>query len=184
MQDAEILDLYWSRNEDAIRETDRAYGSKLRGIAWNIIRNHEDAEESVEDTYMKAWQTIPPQRPDFFFAYLAKICRNTALGKLDWKNAAKRNVEMAALSDELENCIPDRSMEEQLEARALTEVLNRFLDSISRENRLIFLRRYWYADSIAEIAGRYGISQSKVKVQLYRTRSKLKQYLQKEGIYV
>ena len=184
MRDEAILDLYWQRNEDAIRETERAYGAKLRNLAMGILKDPEDSEESVGDTYMKAWQTIPPQRPDFFYGYLAKICRNLCLGRLDWKNAAKRSAEVVTLSQELENCIPDRSMEQMLEAQALGELLNRFLDTISRESRLIFLRRYWYADSVSEIANRYGISESKVKVQLYRTRNRLKHYLQKEGICV
>lgn len=184
MTDEAILDLYWSRNEDAIRETERSYGAKLHNLAWQILKDHRDAEESVGDTYMKAWQTIPPQRPTCFYAWLAKLCRNFSLGRLDWKNAAKRSAEIVNLSQELENCIPDRSMEEHLEARALGEILNRFLDTLNRENRLVFLRRYWYADSICDIAARYGLSESKVKVQLHRTRVRLKQYLQKEGITV
>lgn len=184
MTDAEILELYWRRSEDAIRETDDVYGSRLHHLAHQILRSHEDAQESVSDTYMKAWETIPPQKPRYFYAYLAKICRNFALGKLDWKNAAKRSGEVVTLSQELENCVPDHSMEQRLEAQALGEALNGFLEEISRENRMIFLRRYWYADSVAEIARRYGISQSKVKTQLHRTRIKLKQYLAKEGICV
>lgn len=108
MEDANILDLYFARKEDAIKETDAAYGRRLYVLANNIVQIHEDAEESVSDTYWKAWESIPPQRPQYFFAYLAKICRNFALGKLDWKNAAKRKAEIVTLSQEMEQCIPDK----------------------------------------------------------------------------
>lgn len=184
MTDAQIIALFWARNEDAIKETDAAYGRKLHVLADKIVHNHEDAEESVSDTYMRAWDTIPPQRPNYFFAYLAKICRNVALGRLEWKSAAKRNADVVALTQEMEQCIPDRSHERKLESEEIGRVLNRFLDSISLESRLIFMRRYWYTDSIQEIAARYNISQGKVKTQLHRTRNKLHLFLESEGIYI
>ena len=133
---------------------------------------------------MRAWDTIPPQRPNYFFAYLAKICRNCSLSRLQWNSAAKRNAEVVSLTQEMEQCIPDRSHERKLEGEEIGRVLNQFLDSISLESRLIFMRRYWYTDSIQEIAARYNISQSKVKTQLHRTRNKLQLFLEKEGIYV
>ena len=184
MEDSKIIDLYWARNENAIAETDAAYGGKLCNLAQRIVLNWEDAEESVSDTYMKAWDTIPPQRPNYFFAYLAKICRHFALGKLDWKNAAKRKAEVIALTKEMELCIPDESRDRELEGRELGRILNSFLADLTPENRCIFLRRYWYVDSVAEIAQRYGISESKVKTQLHRTRKKLSTFLEKEGITV
>lgn len=184
MDDAQIIDLFWARDEQAISETDMAYGRKLHALADRIVQSYEDAEESVSDTYMKAWNTIPPQRPVYFFAYLAKICRNFALGKLDWKNAAKRSASIVSITAEMENCIPDRSLDRKLEGQEIGRVLNRFLESLSRESRVIFMRRYWYTDSIEEIAARYGISQSKVKTRLYRTRIKLHAFLESEGIYV
>ena len=184
MTDIQIIELYWARNEDAIKETDLAYGRKLHGLAERIVQNFEDAQECVSDTYFKTWDTIPPQRPNYFFAYLAKICRNFALGVLDFKSAAKRNGEVVALSAEMEACIPDPQHERRLEGEELGEVLNRFLESLSVDNRVIFLRRYWYLDTIAEIADRYGMSQSKVKTQLHRTRTKLHGFLEKEGITV
>lgn len=184
MTDAQIIALFWARNEDAIKETDVVYGRKLHVLADKIVHNHEDAEESVSDTYMRAWDTIPPQRPNYFFAYLAKICRNVSLGKLEWKSAAKRNADVVALTQEMEQCIPDRSHERKLEAEEIGRVLNRFLDSISLESRLIFMRRYWYTDSIQEIAARYNISQGKVKTQLHRTRNRLQLFLESEGIYI
>ena len=184
MTDSQIIALFWERNEDAIQETDAVYGRKLYAISDKILHSNQDAEESVSDTYMRAWETIPPQRPNYFFAYLAKICRNCSLSRLQWNSAAKRNAEVFSLTQEMENCIPDRSYERKLEGEEIGRVLNAFLDSISLESRLIFMRRYWYTDSIAEIAARYSISEGKVKTQLHRTRNKLQLFLAKEGIYV
>ena len=184
MNDSQIIALFWERNEDAIQETDAVYGRKLYAISDKILHSNQDAEESVSDTYMRAWETIPPQKPNYFFAYLAKICRNCSLSRLQWNSAAKRNAEVVSLTQEMENCIPDRSYERKLEGEEIGRVLNAFLDSISLESRLIFMRRYWYTDSIAEIAARYSISEGKVKTQLHRTRNKLQLFLAKEGIYV
>lgn len=184
MEDAQIIELYWARNEDAIKETDLAYGRRLHVLADKIVCSHEDAQECVSDTYMKAWNTIPPQRPNYFFAYLAKICRFCAYGILDWRNAAKRNADIVTLSQEMQQCIPDPSHDRRIEGEEIGEVLNRFLDSISQESRLIFMRRYWYTDTIQEIAARYNITESKVKTQLHRTRIKLHSFLESEGIYV
>ena len=184
MEDAKIIELYFARNEDAICQTDAAYGRRLHHLAQNIVRNDQDAEESVSDTYLRAWETIPPQRPAHFFAYLAKICRNLALNRLDWKNAAKRKAEVVSLTEEMERCIPDTQRDRGLEARELGAALDRFLRTLPRENRLIFLRRYWYVDTISEIAQRYGLSESAVQMRLNRTRAKLRDYLSKEGIAV
>lgn len=184
MDDTKIIELYWNRNQDAITEMDRSYGRQLHGLADKIVQNHEDAEESVSDTYLKAWETIPPQRPNYFFAYLAKICRNFAFGKLDWKNAAKRKAEVVELTREMQLCIPDDRRSRQAEGKAIGRALNAFLEGLTVESRLIFLRRYWYCDTIAEIAARYQISESKVKTRLHRTRVQLYQFLEQEGICV
>ena len=184
MEDREIMDLFFSRNEDAIRHTADAYGRRLFLLAERIVRNDQDAEESVSDTYMRAWDTIPPQKPRHFFAYLAKICRNFALDKLDWKLAAKRNAEVVSLTQEMESCIPDGGRDREMEGRELGQILDAFLRTLTPENRMVFLRRYWYVDTIAEIAVRYGISESAVQMRLSRTRTKLADYLAKEGIYV
>ena len=184
MEDIKIIELFWARNEDAIAETDAAYGRKLRSLANKILNNREDAEESVSDTYMKTWEIIPPQRPNYFFAFLASICRHLSFHKVDWKLAAKRNAEVVALTEEMELCIPDASRERELEGKELGRLLNAFLETLPKETRLIFLRRYWHVDTIAEIAARYGITESKVKMQLSRTRAKLCTYLEKEGIRV
>ena len=184
MTDDQIIALFWNRNEEAIRQTDAAYGKKLYVLADKILQNREDTEESVSDTYMQAWNTIPPKRPDYFFAYLAKICRNAALGILERRSAAKRTAEVVAFTQEMERCISAQARDWTPEGDELARLLNVFLDNLTLENRLIFLRRYWYADSIQEIAARYHISQSKVKTQLHRTRNKLRIYLAKEGIPV
>ena len=184
MTDSQMIALFWERNEDAIRETDAVYGRRLYQLADQILHSTQDAEESVNDTYLKAWETIPPQRPNCFFAYLAKICRNSALGRLQWLNAAKRSAEIVELTREMELCIPDNRTHLQMDEEELAEILNRFLEGLPIDSRLIFLRRYWYADSVAEIAARYRISQSKVKTQLHRTRNKLRIFLEKEGITV
>ena len=184
MEDAKILDLFFARNEQAVKETDTAYGRRLYVLSINILNNREDAEESVSDTYMEAWKSIPPKRPKYFYAFLASICRHLSFNRLDWHLAAKRNAEVVALTQEMEMCIPDARQDAEMDGRELRRVLESFLDSLTRESRLIFLRRYLYVDTVAEIAKRYGISESKVKTQLHRTRSKLHAYLEKEGIRV
>lgn len=184
MTDVQIIELYWARDEQAIKETDLVYGRRLHYLADKIVQNFEDAQECVSDTYLKTWDTIPPKRPEYFFAYIAKICRNFAMGVLDWKSAAKRKGEVVSLSAEMEACIPDPQHERKLEGQELGETLNRFLESLSVENRVIFLRRYWYLDTTREIAERYGFTESKVKTTLHRTRTKLHAFLEKEGIRV
>lgn len=184
MEDNKILDLYFSRKEEAIKQTNDTYGRRLFALADNIVKNDQDAEESVNDTYLRAWNTIPPQRPRHFFAYLAKICRHFALDRLDWKNAAKRRAEVVSLTEEMALCIPDVARDREMTGKELGRLLDAFLRTLTPENRMVFLRRYWYVDTIAEIAVRYGISESAVQMRLNRTRSKLAAYLEKEGIQV
>ena len=184
MEDSRIIDLFWARDEAAIGQTDAAYGRRLQALANRILNNREDAEESVSDTYLKLWEIIPPQRPNHFYAFIASICRHLSFHKVDWKQAAKRNAEVVALTDEMELCIPDTSRDRELEGKELGRIMNAFLESPPKDTRLIFLRRYWHVDTIAEIAARYGITESKVKMQLSRTRDKLRTYLEKEGIRV
>ena len=184
MEDAQIINLFWQRNEQAVKETDIAYGRKLFVLSNRILNNREDAEESVSDTYMETWKTIPPKRPKYFFAYLASLCRNISFNRLDWVMAAKRNGEIVSLTQEMENCIPDKLREREMDSRQIRQILESFLEGLPKESRLIFLRRYLYVDTVAEIAARYGISESKVKTQLHRTRKKLHSCLEKEGIYV
>ena len=184
MQDTEILELYWQREERAIAETDSTYGTKLRALALRILESREDGEECVSDTYLTAWNHIPPQRPQMFFAWLAKVCRNFAFGLLDRRHAAKRSAEIVSLTAEMELCIPDSRREAELEGQEIGRILNGFLGTLSKESRILFLRRYWYAESIGDIARRYGMGESKVKTSLHRTRKKLREALAKEGIAV
>lgn len=184
MNDDQIIKLFFTRNEDAIQQTAYTYGNRLMGLAANIVQNNEDAEESVNDTYLKAWDTIPPTKPDHLFAYLAKICRFFAFGKLDWKNAAKRKAEVITLTQEMEECIPGSWQEAEVDGKALSHLISAFLSTQTPENRMIFVRRYWYADTVSEIALRYEISQSAVLMRLSRTRNKLAAYLKKEGIRI
>ena len=171
MEDSKIIELLLSRNEDGIKRIDDTYGRRLFTLADNIVRN-------------EAWDTIPPKKPMHLFAYLAKICRNFALKKLDWKAAAKRNAEVVSLTQEMETCIPDEKRDREIESRELGRILDAFLRTLSDENQMVFLRRYWFVDTIAEIAVRYGISESAVQMRLIRTKNKLAEYLAKEGIAV
>lgn len=184
MEDREIIALFFARDEEAIRQTDLRYGTRLRALAERIVRSTEDAQENVNDTYFQAWQTIPPQRPARYFAYLAKICRNFALDTLDWRAAAKRSAEIVSLTRELENCIPDNRGEQALEGRELGRLVDAFLAEQSKENRMIFVRRYFYADSVGEIAKRFAMKEGTVSARLHRIREKLADYLSKEGIAV
>lgn len=182
MEDGQIIELYFRRDEEAIRQTQLAYGGRLYNLSYRLLLRREDAEESVSDTYLKAWETIPPTRPVFFYAYLAKICRFLSMGKLDWNNAAKRKAEVVTLSDELACCIPDVSREQQFQSQELGALLNDFLATLSDENRRIFMRRYWYGESIGEIAQRFRLGESNVKTKLMRTRNALRAFLEKEGV--
>ncbi len=184
MTDDQIIELYWNRSEDAIAQTDAQYGGRLRGLSTRILQNQEDAEEILNDTYMKTWESIPDNRPRFLFAYIAAICRRLAFNLLNWNQAAKRKAEIVAITEEIELCVPDSSQERAARSRELAKVLDDFLATLPQDSRLIFLRRYWYADSVAAIAKRYDMTESKVKMQLLRTRNKLKDYLEKEGVTI
>lgn len=181
MEDNHIIDLYWQRSEDAIIQTARKYGAYCRNIAWNILCSSEDAEECVNDTYLRAWDTIPPRRPSVLQTYLGKLTRNLSLDRWRRNHAQKRDGGVLLALEELEACVPwgNGNMSEDLTIR---DALNRFLGSLSREHRKVFLRRYWYLSPVKEIAEDYGISESKVKMILLRTREKLRARLESEGI--
>lgn len=184
MEDREIIDLYWARSEQAIRETDRKYGPFCHSIARNILNNIQDSEECVNDTYMYTWNSIPPRTPSKFSAFLGKITRNLALKKLELYSAKKRGGGQVLLAlEELSECIPSPDcVERRLEDRLLAEKLNAFLGALSAESRIIFLRRYWKLDPVKTIAMDCGMTESKVKMSLMRTREKLKRFLEQEGI--
>ncbi len=184
MDDERIIELFFARSEEAIRQTDSTYGRRLYRISDNILHSREDAEECVSDTYLRTWNAIPPTRPKSLFCYLAKICRNVSLSKLNWSHAAKRNAVVVALTQEMEECIPDVSRDAQLDARELGRILNAFLETLSPENKILFVRRYWFVETTGEIARRYGINENTLHSRLHRIRGRLAEYLKKEGIAV
>ncbi len=175
LDDNMIIDLYWARSESAIDETDKKYGGYLKTVAYNILCNREDAGEAVNDTYLKAWDSMPPQRPNILSAFLAKITRRVSLNMRRANVAEKRGGgEIDLVLDELSESLPSKSsVEEEIDAKALTEKLNKFLGSLKQQDRDMFLRRYWYMDSIKDIATMFGCGESKVKTTLYRLRKKL-----------
>ena len=184
MEDNQIIRLYFDRSEEAISQTAAKYGKYCHTIAYNILHNFEDSEECVNDTYWKAWNIIPPRRPKRLAAFLGRITRNLSLDKYRHYTADKRGGgELAVALEELGDCISSiGSMGDHTEEIVLVEVLNSFLASLSAEHRKIFMRRYWYVSSVKEIADDYGITESKVKMSLLRSRNQLKTVLEKEGI--
>ena len=184
MEDTAIIDLYWQRSDQAISETDRKYGRYCHRIALNICTDHEDAEECVNDTLLKTWDTIPPQNPAHLLVYLMKICRFAAYGILDKRKAAKRNAEVVVLSDELMACIPASMSSTEIPDEALGATLNRFLQSLKTEERMLFLKRYYLQEPLRQVASESGISESNAKVRCHRIRKKLKRFLQEEGVSI
>ena len=181
MEDRQIVQMYFDRNEDAISQTAVKYGKYCYTIAYNILHDFEDSEECVNDTYLKAWHTIPPQRPQELTAFLGKITRNLSINVYRRHTAEKRGSgEMELALDELEDCVASLgSTNDRVDEMALVDILNSFLTSLSTQHRKIFMRRYWYVSSVKEIAYEYGITESKVKMALLRSRNKLKTVLEK-----
>lgn len=183
MEDEVIIDLYFERAEDAIKETEVKYGGYLEKVIRGIISTREDIEECLNDTYMAAWNSIPPRRPKSLGAYIAGIARNTALNRYDYLTAEKRNPTVEVVLSELEECLSAGNLvEQEVQARSFIKALNSFLRGIGSEKRTIFIRRYWFCDSTREIAVRFGMSEGKVKSMLFRIRKQLLKYLEKEGI--
>lgn len=184
MEDSQILALFLSRSEDALQETDKKYGAYLHTLAGNLLQSREDAEEAVEDTYWKAWKSIPPEQPRSLKHYLSRIARNCCLDRLDYLAAGKRGSLLPEPLSELEECLPDRknSTEALWDARQVGELLNRFLAGLSGEDRRIFLSRYYYALPIRRIAERSRLSERQIKYRLRVTRNRLKEHLEKEGV--
>lgn len=184
MNDSQIVALYFDRNPRAIEETDAKYGNYCYSIAHNILQNKEDAEESVSDSYLALWNSIPPHRPAVLRTFLGKIARRTALKRWEHSRTQKRGGgEVALALEELSEYLSDGTTPENaMETAELTRILNEFLRKLPKEERQIFVCRYWYLDSIAVIADRFCYSQSKVKSKLARTRMKLRNTLNKEGI--
>lgn len=184
MDDKSIIDLYFNRDEEAITQTDQKYGRYCYCIAYNILNNKEDAEESVSDTYMSAWSAIPPHHPSALAAFLGKITRHISIDRWRARSAQKRGgTEVILVLEELEDCVTGlQNVEMEYERKELIRAYAAFLDALPITERRVFLRRYWYVDSVEAIAKKSGFSQSKVKTMLHRTRARLRKQLAKEGL--
>ncbi len=182
MNDSSIVDLYLSRDEAAIRQTAEKYGGSLRRIAYNIVQDIQTAEECESDTYLKAWNSIPPHEPrDYLFAFLARIARHCALDFCKKRSRLKRTAFLCELSAEMEQCIPaPYDTARHIDSMALCGAINKFLAALDTEKRNIFVRRYWFMDSVDSISRLYGLSRSKVKSTLFRTRNQLREFLNQE----
>lgn len=186
MEDTQIIEMYWERNESAISETQSKYGSYLRRIAYNILANDEDSGECENDTYYRAWESIPPNKPVKLSAYLSAITRNLAISLFRSRNTASRAGSQYALSlDELGECVSGNdTVESAAESGMIAKSISAFLRTLPQESRIIFVCRYFYNDSISDIAGYFGATEAKIKSSLFRTRKGLKEHLVKEGIEV
>ena len=184
MEDNKIIELYFDRSEEAIKQTQEKYGRYCYSIAMNILEGHEDSEECVNDTLLCAWNSIPPKRPTYLSLFLGRITRNMALNKKEKSTAKKRGgMGFELVFDELSECIPDTDTPES-EDTVLKEAIESFLRSLPNNKRYIFIRRYWYMDSISEIAKLTHLTESNVKVTLSRLRTNMKEFLEKEGISI
>lgn len=183
MDDKSIVDLYFSRNQDAIAQTDKKYGHYCYCIAYNILTNKEDAEECVSDTYMAAWSAMPPRRPSVLSTFLGKITRHISIDRWRERAATKRGGgEVPLALEELKDCVAGmQNVELDYERKEIIRAYVKFLDTLPVSERRVFLCRYWYVESIETIAGKFGFSQSKVKTMLHRIRAKLRKQLAKEG---
>ncbi len=184
MEDDKIIELYWARDEAAILETDMKYHPYCHTIAYRILNNEEDSEECVNDTWLRTWSRIPPERPSIFSAFLGKITRNLAIDRYRRAHAAKRAGNLETVDLELDDCIGRSHIEEWMDDQAIAGTISVFLRGLDEFSRILFMRRYWYLESIADIALRYRVSESKVKSNLFRTRKALRAQLLKEGVMV
>ena len=186
MEDIEIIKLYNGRNEKAISESDKKYGAYCFAVANNILFNNEDSKECVNDTWLHTWNIIPPQYPEKLKMFFAKITRNLSINKLKSRNAKRRGEgELALALDELEECVPDGgSVESSVDEKLLEECITAFLSRLPKRDRQLFLRRYFFTEAVSEIASRFEMSENAVSVILYRTRAKLKIFLEKEGFQI
>ncbi len=185
MNDEKIIELFFERSEQAIAELDEKYGRVCRSVSYNILGNEEDAEECVNDAYLGAWNAIPPAKPYSLLAFVCRIVRNLSLKRYEHNTAAKRNCVYAVALEELEDCLPSHSsVEKELEADELKCVIESFLESLSEENRVIFLRRYWFSDTYEDIANRVGLSEKNVSVRLTRIRNQLRKHLLEREVFI
>lgn len=181
MDDAQLIEMFFARNEHAIKETDKKYGKLCFRVADNLLRNKEDAEECVNDTYLVAWNKIPPTRPNNFTAFICKITRNLSLKKLESANAKKRSPDAIISLSEIESLVPDNSFTTDMTDEEVGKLISVFLRGEKELNRNVFLRKYWFFDSVSQIAEMYSLSENNVKSLLFRTRNRLREFLKKEG---
>lgn len=185
IEDEKIIDLFFARDEQAICELDIKYGGLLRSLSQNILGVKQDAEECVNSAYLGAWNAIPPARPSPLLPYVLKIVRNISLKLYRHKTAEKRSRNVTVAFEELEACLADlKTAEDALEAKRLARLIESFLDTLTAENRVIFMRRYWFSDSCSDIAKRVGITEKNVTVRLTRIRSRLKAYLTEREVFI
>ena len=185
LEDSEIIELFFERSEQAIVELSEKYGTVCARVANNILNDRSDAEECVNDAYLAAWDTIPPQRPAPLLSYVCRIVRNLAIKKYHSNTAAKRNSTYDVSLDELENCFPSSdSVEDEFDAKETARIIDDFLETLDEENRVMFVRRYWHAASLEELAELFHTSRHNISVRLHRTREKLKKHLIKEGVSI
>lgn len=185
LDDSKIIDLFYERSEQAIDELDKKYGSIIRKTAANILRDRQDAEECLNDTYLGCWNSIPPHKPDPLISFVCKIARNLAVSRLRSETAAKRNSGLDLVLDELEEFIPSKDdVEAECIAKELVSAIDRFLQELDYDERFIFVRRYWYADSVKNIAKAMKCRENRISVRLFRLREKLRITLKKEGFIV
>lgn len=183
MDDDQIIELYWIRNETAIKETEHKYGRFCHSIAYNILSVWEDAEECVNDTYQKVWNAIPPQRPNVFHAWLGKIVRNLSLNRYEYNHATKRYAGGDILLGEISDCIPDPgTVEAIIEAKELSGYISNWLDALPETDRALFVRRYWSGVGVSDLAKMIGTSPNKLAGRLFRLRTGLKTYLEEKGV--
>ena len=185
VDDEKIIEMFFERSEQAIRELDLKYGKICRSLSYNIVNSRQDAEECVNDAYLGAWNAIPPVRPNPLLSYIVKIVRNISL-KIYWrKEAAKRSGHYKIALEEIEGYIAEqKTVEDEIEARELARIIGEFLDTLTTENRVIFMRRYWFADSYKDIAEFMGLSEKNISVRLTRIREKMKQYLIEREVFI
>lgn len=183
LNDKEIVELFLNRDETALKYTKEKFGSRLKSLANNILQDPDTAEECENDTYFEAWNRIPPHEPrDYLFAFLARLIRHISLDVCRLRSRKKRNTFLTELTEEIEQCIPDpKDTETEIDGILLGEAISKFLRTLSKERRNVFLRRYFYFDSITSICNRFSLSESKVKTMLFRCRKELREYLMKEG---
>lgn len=185
MEDTAIVQMYWDRNEQAIAATDVAYGKLCRRVSYNIVNSWEDAEECTNDTWHRAWDTMPPQRPGSLRAYLCRIVRNLSIDCWRKKTSQKRGEGLELLLEELDSCIPGgQSAEREVEALELRDILERWLDTLPREDRVLFLRRYWYGDRVDELAKWRGTTPNHTSQRLLKLRRALRTVLEREGVTI